>query len=64
MKELTIRCDADKTDELLVELHDDDMYIETRACGSEYGETGVSISDRAKVEQLRDALTGWLERNA
>lgn len=64
MKELTIRCDADKTDELLVELDDDDVYIETRACGSEYGETGVALIDRAKVEQLRDALNEWLERNA
>jgi len=63
MKELTIRCDADKTDELLVELHDDDVYIETRACGSEYGETGVALKARAKVEQLRDALNEWLERN-
>lgn len=64
MKELTIRCDTGKTDELLVELHDDDVYIETRACGSEYGETGVALNDHGKVEQLRDALTEWLERNA
>lgn len=64
MKELTIRCDANKADELLVELHDDDVYIETRPLGSEYGETGVALNDRAKVEQLRDALNEWLERNA
>lgn len=64
MKELTIRCDTGKTDELLVALDDDDVYIETRACGSEYGETGVSLNDRGKVEQLRDTLTEWLERKA
>lgn len=63
MRELTIPCDADKTDELLVELHDDDVYIETRARCSEYGETGVSLNDPGKVERIRDALTEWLERN-
>lgn len=57
---LELKCDADEADFIAVLLRDEDVYIKIEA---DEACSAVRFDDRGKVEQLRDALSEWLERN-
>lgn len=55
-----IVCDFDYCDSLQVDT-DDDKSVSIGAHGYDH-HVGVELVTREKVEQLRDALTEWLDR--
>lgn len=56
---LNIYCDVTPLDAMRVDTSGEDVHIWT-SDGADI--TEILISDSAKVEALRDALTEWLER--
>lgn len=62
MKDFTIPCACDPEDQLCVEeTGKDAMAIGVYATGAGESDYRWMYMDKAKVEQLRDALTEWLE---
>jgi len=59
---MKLNCDRREADTLTVDLENPKEVFIT--CADEHGAGAVLFTDRAKVAQLRDALTEWLERNA
>lgn len=57
---MNLACDVDESDSLVVLTGGDSVSIRVKGEDCQ----AVRLDDRAKVEQLRDALNEWLERNA